>query len=99
MKRLLIGALVAVATSALMAQDASELALTQAPFRVYMTGEVVRRALAGRGITYEPYLYKTGLFDRAWPQFKPPIETHWRAFVNGEMSREDAIRQVVASIR
>lgn len=64
----------------------------------YMTGEVVRQALAGRGITYEPYLYKTGLLDRVWPQFKPLVETHWRAYVNGEMSREDAIRRIVTSI-
>jgi hypothetical protein len=64
----------------------------------YMTGEVVRQALAGRGITYEPYLYKTGLLDRVWPQFKPLVETHWRAYVNGEISREDAIRRIVASI-
>ena len=64
----------------------------------YMTGEVIRQALAARGITYEPYLYKTGLLDREWPQFKPLVETHWRAYVNGEMSREDAIRRIVASI-
>jgi len=36
----------------------------------YMTGEVVRQALASRGIGYEPYLYKTGLFDRAWAHFR-----------------------------
>lgn len=65
----------------------------------YMTGEVVRQALAERGITYEPYLYKTGLFDRAWLQFKAPIEIHWKAYVNGEVSRDDAIKRIVAAIR
>jgi hypothetical protein len=65
----------------------------------FMTGEVVRQALAARGITYQPYLYSTGLFDRAWPQFKAPIETHWRAYVNGTMSRDDAIKAIVAAVK
>jgi hypothetical protein len=65
----------------------------------YTTGEVVRQALAGRSITYEPYLYKTGLFDRTWPQFRAPIETHWKAYVNGEVSRDDAIKRIVPAVK
>ena len=65
----------------------------------YMTGEVVRQSLNARGITYEPYLYKTGLFDRAWPQFKAPIEQHWRAYVDGRMTRDDAIKAIVAAVK
>src|SRR5262249_28193729 len=65
----------------------------------YLTGEVVRQELAARGIAYEPYLYKTGLFDRAWPQFKAPIETYWKPYVNGEVSRDDAIKNVVMAVR
>lgn len=65
----------------------------------YMTGEVVRQALAERGIAYEPYLYKTGLFDRAWPHLKAPIETYWKAHINGEMSREAAIKNIVTAIK
>jgi hypothetical protein len=65
----------------------------------YMTGEVVRQALAERGITYVPYLYKTGLFDRAWPHYKAPIETHWKAYVNGEISRDAAIKNIVSAIK
>lgn len=65
----------------------------------YMTGEVVRQGLAERGIAYEPYLYKTGLFDRAWPQFRAPVEAHWKAYINGELSREAAIKNIVSSIK
>ena len=65
----------------------------------YLTGEVVRQALAARNISYEPYLYKTGLFDRAWPQYKAAIETYWRPFVNGEVARDEAIKNVVAAIK
>jgi hypothetical protein len=63
-----------------------------------LTGEVVRQALAARGVAYEPYLYKTGLFDRAWPQLKAPVEAHWQAFVNGEVPRDEAIKRIVAAI-
>jgi hypothetical protein len=65
----------------------------------YMTGEVVRQALAARGVTYRPYLYSSGLIDRAWPQFKKPIETHWKAYVDGALSRNEAIKRIVAEVR
>ena len=65
----------------------------------FMTGEVVRQALAARGVAYEPYLYKTGLFDRAWPQFKAPIEQHWRAYVDGTMPQAEAIKAIVAAVK
>lgn len=52
-----------------------------------------------RGIAYEPYLYKTGLFDRAWPRFKAPIETYWKPYLAGAISREQAIKNVVTAIR
>lgn len=65
----------------------------------YLTGEVMRQALAERGIPYEPYLYKTGLFERAWPELRAPIETHWKPYVNGEAPRDVAIRNVVSALR
>lgn len=63
----------------------------------YLTGEVVRQALAARGVEYTPYLYATGLFDRAWPHFRTPIESHWRPYVDGRASLDDAVRAVVAA--
>jgi hypothetical protein len=65
----------------------------------YLTGEVVRQTLAARNISFEPYLYKTGLFDRAWPQYRSAIETHWRPYVDGKVSRGDAVRNVVTAIK
>ena len=64
----------------------------------YLTGEVVRQALAERGIAYEPYQYKTGLFDRVWPELRAPIESHWKPYVNGEVPRDVAIRNVVRAV-
>ena len=65
----------------------------------YLTGEVVRQTLAERGDAYEPYLYKTGLFDRAWPQFKAAIETYWKPYIDGKLPRDEAIKNVVSEIK
>ena len=65
----------------------------------YLTGEVVRQELAARGIAYEPYLYKTGLFDRAWPHFKTSLETFWKEYVNGEATQAEAIKKIVAAMK
>jgi hypothetical protein len=62
----------------------------------YITGEVVREALAARKIEYSPYLYDIGLFDRAWPQFKQPIEHTLPAYIDGKASLADAIHALVA---
>jgi hypothetical protein len=43
----------------------------------HLTGEVTREAIEARGEAYEPYLYATGLFDRAWPQYRAAIEREW----------------------
>jgi hypothetical protein len=64
----------------------------------FLTGEVVRQALAERGNAYEPYLYSTGLFRRAWPELRAPIESYWKPYVNGEVPRDVAIRNVVSAI-
>jgi hypothetical protein len=62
-----------------------------------LTGEVVRQALAKRGVEYVPYLYATGLFDRAWPGFKEAIQQEWRRYVHGEVGLEEAVKDVVAA--
>ena len=62
----------------------------------HLVGEAVRRAYAHRGTTYEPYLYRTGLIDRAWPQYRNLLTTTWTAYANGDISLDDA---VAASVR
>jgi hypothetical protein len=52
----------------------------------YIAGEVTRQQLAAEGLEYRPYLYATGLFDRAWPAFREPVERHVRPFVDGQIS-------------
>lgn len=63
----------------------------------YTSGELARRALAGRGVTsYQPYAY-AGLYERAFRGLQEPLETHWQAYLDGELSREEAIRRLVQS--
>jgi hypothetical protein len=64
----------------------------------YVTGEVVRETLASRGVDYEPYLYRTGLFDRAWPRLKGPVEHHWPAYVKGDARLDDVVAKTVADL-
>lgn len=64
----------------------------------YISGEVVREALASRGVDYEPYIYRTGLFDRAWPRLKEPVERHWPAYVNGDAPLDDVVGKTVADL-
>lgn len=64
----------------------------------YITGEAVRGVLGARGIQYEPYLYSSGLFERAWPAYRRPVEEHWRPYVDGRTTIEAAVRGTVAAV-
>jgi hypothetical protein len=65
----------------------------------YTVGEVTREASSRRGIDYEPYLYKTGLFERAWPALRKPIESVLPELVSGHMPLDEAARRLVLSLR
>lgn len=64
----------------------------------YMTGQALQQVLEERGIDYTPYMYSTGLFDRAWGQYRKPIEDHWGRYVRGEITRAQAIADLVAAV-
>jgi hypothetical protein len=61
----------------------------------YLTGAAVQQALAAKGIKYTIYLDSSGLFDRAWSQYRKPVETNWEPFVQGKVSRDEAISGMV----
>jgi hypothetical protein len=65
----------------------------------YLTGAVVKEELRQRGVEYVPYMYSTGLLDRAWSQYRKPVEESWAPYVDGKISLEDAIARTVASLR
>ena len=64
----------------------------------WTASELVREALAQRKIEYNPYIYATGLFQRAWPQFQKPVETEWAPYVAGRISLDEAVKRLVAAV-
>jgi hypothetical protein len=60
----------------------------------YLTGTAVQQALAARGIAYTPYL-EQGLFDRAWPQYRPVIAAQWAPYARGTTTRDEAVAGTV----
>jgi hypothetical protein len=60
----------------------------------YTSGELTRRSLARRGVSdYQPNVL--GMYARGFGGFKQPLETHWQAYLDGKVSREAAIRQIL----
>lgn len=65
----------------------------------YTTGRVVQDLLAAHGVSdYEPYVYREGLFVRAWPEYREPLERAWEPYLQGRVAMEPAIRDVIASL-
>jgi hypothetical protein len=61
----------------------------------YTSGELTRRALAKRGVGAYQRIIDAGMYERGFDGFKQPLETHWQAYLDGKVSREEAIRQIL----
>ena len=78
---------------------ASELGVKPRPFLwhailFYTYGELTRRALTKRGvINYQPVILE--MYKIGFREFQQPLETHWQAYLDGNISREEAIRQIL----
>lgn len=60
----------------------------------YTSGELTRRALARRGVAdYRPII--TAMYDVVFPGLRKPLETHWQAYLDGKVSRETAIEEIL----
>jgi hypothetical protein len=66
--------------------------------RYRYVGEIMKRRLAADGIAFTSYLYETGLFDRAWSNYKPHVESIIGAWLDGRLDWDDAIVKLVAAI-
>jgi len=64
----------------------------------YIAGEVTRQELAKRGFEYRPYLYATGLFDRAWPALREPIERYVRPFVDRQVTLDRMVTELAQAL-
>jgi hypothetical protein len=63
--------------------------------KFYLTGAVVRDVLASRNVDYTPMVYSAGLFERAWPTYRKPIEEAWEPYLRGGYSMDEAIAKTV----
>jgi hypothetical protein len=54
--------------------------------------------LRARGIEYTPYMYSTGLVDRAWSRYRKPVEESWEPYVRGTITRDQAIERTIAAL-
>jgi hypothetical protein len=61
----------------------------------YTAGELTRRALAKRGVGDYQRIIDAGMYERGFQGFKQPLETHWQAYLDGKVSRDEAIRQIL----
>ncbi|HVS30391.1 MAG TPA: hypothetical protein VMS98_02950 [Thermoanaerobaculia bacterium] len=61
----------------------------------YTSGELTRRALKQRGVEYVPYATRGGMWDRAFTGLYPALETYWQSYIDGKMTREAAIDNLV----
>jgi hypothetical protein len=60
----------------------------------YTSGELTRRALARRGVgNYQPII--VNMYEGPFRGFRKPLETQWQAYLDGKVSREAAIRQIL----
>ena len=62
----------------------------------YTSGELTKRALRARGVSdYVPFAYRGQLYDRAFRGLQRPLETHWQQYLNGGLTRDEAIANLV----
>jgi hypothetical protein len=59
----------------------------------YTSGELTRRALAARGVRYTPFML--AMYERGFSGFRRPLETHWQAYLDGKVTRDEAIRRIL----
>lgn len=60
----------------------------------YTSGELTRRALAKRGVReYRPFI--ANMYEGPFRGQRAALETHWQAYLDGKVSREAAIRQIL----
>ena len=59
----------------------------------YTVGAVVKNAL--KGMEYEPYADKAGLYKGYWSPLTPLVESEWRAYMDGKQGFEQAVVRMV----
>ena len=65
----------------------------------YMTGKEIAARFAQSGVTYVPYVYGGGLFDRVWMAFRTPLERNWQPYLEGRADLDTAAGGLMRDLR
>jgi hypothetical protein len=61
----------------------------------YTAGELTRRAPAARGVSdYKPVILQ--MYERGFAAFRTALGTHWQAYLDGKLARDEAIRRILS---
>ena len=64
----------------------------------FNTGEVTRRYFAARGVEYEPYAFRTGVYNRMSGDYLPAVRKWWPEVIDGKLSAEEGVRRIVEEV-
>ena len=65
----------------------------------YSAGHITADVLGEAGVAYEPYMAREGLWQRAWPRLRAPVEQYWQAYLAGRMTAREAMVALIKAIR
>jgi hypothetical protein len=60
----------------------------------YTSSELTRRALAARGVA-DYHMIVKDMYARGFKGYQQALESHWQAFLDGKLTREEAIKRIV----
>lgn len=65
----------------------------------YTAGEATKKTVREIwGEPYVQYLYTSGLFERAWPTLRQPLEDAWQPYLDGKSTLDEAASRLVTEI-
>jgi hypothetical protein len=65
----------------------------------FTTGKAVQAQLSAQGVQdYDPHVYTEGLVQQSTPAYREALERVWQPYVEGQVSMEEAARQIVAAL-
>lgn len=64
----------------------------------YSVGRITADILGEAGLPYEPYMSREGLWQRAWPRLRAPVEQYWQGYLAGRTTARDAMIALIKAL-
>lgn len=64
----------------------------------YSVGRITADVLGEAGASYEPYMSREGLWQRAWPRLRAPVEQYWQGYLAGRTTARDAMMALIKAL-